>query len=72
MTELLEKAVAAASQLPAAEQDAVASVIPAELHAESCWRDVLSKDPEKLRRLAEQAREHMKAGRTKELDIHEV
>jgi hypothetical protein len=37
MTQLLERAFAAASKLPAAEQDAVASFLLAEIESEHRW-----------------------------------
>jgi hypothetical protein len=61
MTELLEKAVAAAATRPADEQDALASLLLSELEAEDRWAEVLRKDPAKLRRLAEEAIEEIRA-----------
>ena len=68
MTELLEKAVAAAATRPPDEQDALASLLLLELEAENHWTEVLRKDPAKLQRLAEQALEEIRAGRIVELD----
>ncbi len=69
MTKLLEEAISAAVQLPEADQDAVASLIRAELDAEKRWQEALARDPEKLRRLADQARADIQAGRTKPMDL---
>ena len=44
MTELLEKAVAAAASRPPDEQDALASLLLSELEAETRWAEVLRKD----------------------------
>ena len=65
MTKLLETAFAAASDLPAAEQDDLA----AEILDEIAWERGSQGDPgrEKLRRLVEQAREDIRAGRVREL-----
>ena len=68
MTELLEKAVAAAATRPPDEQDALASLLLSELDAANRWSEVLRKDPAKLQRLAEQAVEEIRSGRTAELD----
>ena len=68
MTELLERAVAAAASRPPDEQDALASLLLTELEAENRWAEVLSKAPTKLQRLAEQALEEIRAGRAAELD----
>ena len=68
MTELLEKAVAAAATRPPDEQDALASLLLSELEAENRWAEVLRKDPAKLQRLAEQALEEVRADRITELD----
>ena len=68
MTELLEKAVAAAATRPPDEQDTLASLLLSELEAEKRWTDVLRKDPGKLQRLADEALQEMRAGRITELD----
>ena len=68
MTELLEKAVAAAATRPPDEQDALASLLLSELEAENRWAEVLHKDPSKLKRLTEEALEEIRAGRVEELD----
>ncbi|HYM10903.1 MAG TPA: hypothetical protein VEU62_09220 [Bryobacterales bacterium] len=72
VTELLEKAIAAAAELPAEEQEALASLMLSELAAEKRWDESLAKDPAKLRRLADEALEEIRAGRTKELNVDEL
>jgi DNA-binding protein H-NS len=56
MTELLQKALQKVATLPQEEQDAIASQIIETLQDEAAWKQTLAKDPEKLRRLAEEAR----------------
>ena len=68
MTDLLAKAVAAVDKLPTVEQDTVAALILAELQAEERWKELFAKDPSKLQRLAEQAREDIRQGRAEPLD----
>ena len=72
MTRLLEEAVAAMARLPAGDQDAVASLILAELEAEKGWQEALAKNPEKLQRLADEALEDIRAGRVTGLDVRAI
>jgi hypothetical protein len=72
VTELLEKAIRVAAELPAKDQDALASLMLEELAAERRWAEVLRSSPEKLRKLADQALDDIRAGRTRELDFDEL
>ena len=72
MTKLLEQAIVAASNLAPEDQDAVASLILAELDAEEKWQEALTRDPGKLAKLADEALEEIRAGRSKPLDIDEI
>jgi hypothetical protein len=68
MTELLESALRKVAMLPQDEQDAIASQIIETLLDEAAWREKLAHDPEKLRRLAEEARQEHRRGETRPLD----
>lgn len=70
MTELLQKAFEEASKLPPDEQDAIASVLLAELADEEKWDATLAstKSQQLLRTLAERARQEYQSGATEKLD----
>ena len=68
MTKLLEKALEKISALPGDEQDAIASQILAELEDEAAWAKRFSAQGGKLRRLADEALEEHRKGRTRPLD----
>jgi hypothetical protein len=65
MTKLLEKALSEASKLPESEQDAVASIVLAELASEERWSAALAGSQDKLAKLAESALAEYSTGRTK-------
>ena len=67
MTKLLEKAIQEVAKLPAAEQDAVATILLEELTSERRWAESLAKSQDKLAELAQEAVAEYKAGRTKPL-----
>jgi hypothetical protein len=68
MTELLENALRKVAQLPREEQDAIASQIIETLQDEAAWKEKLARNPEKLRRLAEEAKHEHERGETRPLD----
>ena len=68
MTELLEHALRKVAMLPREEQDAMASQIIETLEDEAAWKATLARDPGKLRRLAEDARQEHREGKTAPLD----
>jgi hypothetical protein len=68
MTELLEEALRKVAALPRDEQDAIASQIIETLRDESLWKEKLARNPEKLRRLADNAQEESRCGETRPLD----
>ena len=68
MTELLKDAFAKASELPAAEQDVLASRLLAELAEEDEFDCAIAASPDKLARLAREALAEHRAGHTEELD----
>jgi len=69
MTHLLEKAFAHAAKLPAAEQDAVATLMLAELESEQRWAQVFAGSQDKLEELADEALKEFAAGKTRPLDL---
>ena len=68
MTKLLKKAFTEASSLPPAEQDAVGQWLLAELAAERRWDEAFASSQSALERLADEALEDQRAGRTRKLD----
>lgn len=69
MSKLLRKAFEKASQLPEREQDELGRWLLEALEADDRrWSTIYAKSPDKLRRLADQALEAFRAGRTEELD----
>jgi gamma-glutamyl:cysteine ligase YbdK (ATP-grasp superfamily) len=72
MTKLLEKVLKKASQLSESEQDELASVILNEIASEKRWRIAFSKSQDKLSKLADEALEEFKKGKTKPLNLDEL
>ena len=69
MTQLLERAFAAASKLPEPEQDAVASLLLAELESEGRWSEAFAESQEQLAALADEALREFDAGETQPMDL---
>jgi len=72
MTKLLEKVLKKASQLSESEQDELASVILSEITSEKRWRIAFSRSQDKLSKLADEALEEFKKGKTKPLNVDEL
>lgn len=68
MTNLLKKAFDAAAKLPPADQDALAAAILEEVAADGLWDAAFARRPDALKRLAEEAVNEYRAGRTRPLD----
>ena len=68
MTKLLEKAFTEASHLMPDEQDAVAEWLLAELASERRWEKAFAASRSTLERLADEALEDHRTGRTRKLD----
>ncbi len=68
MTKLMEKAIEALRSLPEDKQDLVAGSLLSELEEDRKWDETSVKHAESLRRLADEAFEERRAGRTAELD----
>lgn len=69
MTQLLERAFAAASKLPEPEQDAFASLLLAELDAEQRWSAAFAATQDPLSELADEALREFGAGQTHPMDL---
>ena len=69
MTQLLERAFAAASKLPTTEQDAFASLLLAELDSERRWTNTFAATQDQLASLADEALRELEAGETQPMDL---
>lgn len=69
MTQLLERAFNQISLLPETEQDAVASLLLAELDSEHRWSDSFASSQDELARLAEEALQEYNEGMTLPMDF---
>jgi hypothetical protein len=65
MTQLLEKAIQRAQELPLAEQDVVASLILEEIESERGWQERFGSSQDLLAKLAQEALDDLQAGRTR-------
>ena len=72
MGQLLEKAVAEASKLPEAEQEAVGAWLLAELESERRWDDLFARSHDLLSEMAADAIREDEAGLTQPLDPHDM
>ena len=68
MTQALTTAIAAATKLPAAEQDALAAILLEEIASEQRWTQSFAKSEHVLESLAAEALAEFRAGKTKPLD----
>jgi DnaJ-domain-containing protein 1 len=68
MTQLLEDALRKVGKLSEDEQNAIASQILEALEDEEVWDKMLRKNPAKLRKLAAEALEEHRRGKTRPLD----
>ncbi|MFO0792783.1 MAG: hypothetical protein U0586_01845 [Candidatus Brocadiaceae bacterium] len=69
MTKLLKKAFHEASKLPVVEQNALAKWVLEELETERKWEQMFAESEDILDRLADEALDTHKKGKTKPLDI---
>ena len=72
MTELLTKAVSEISKLPPREQDAMASLILAEIESEKRWDEQFAKSPDMLGKMADEALKEYLEGKTEPLDPDKI
>ena len=68
MTELLEQAIIKLKNLPASQQNAMATMILEELEDEQRWDEAFERSPDKLALLAAEAMAEYRAGKTQPLD----
>jgi hypothetical protein len=69
MTKLLERAFEEASRLPEMEQNALAKWLLDELHSEREWARAFAESEDVLERLADEALEYKRKGKTTPLNI---
>jgi len=69
MTKLLNEAFKKASELPETEQDSLAKWLLEELESEREWDRLFAQSQDALRRLAKEALEAHKLGKTKPMDF---
>jgi len=72
MTHLLEQAIAELSRLSDEKQDAIASLILAELEDEKQWEAAFQESEEQLKRVADKVRADIRAGRTRKMDLNDL
>jgi hypothetical protein len=72
MTNKLKKAFDAAAKLPPAEQDALAAAILEEVKVDGLWDASFANKPGALERLADEALEEHRSGRTRPLDPEQL
>ena len=72
MTRLLQKAFKEASKLPVVDQNALAKWLLDELEAEKKWEQTFADSENILDRLADEALEAHKRGKTKLLDVNQL
>ena len=68
MTNLLKEAFDKASELPPEEQDTFARFLLAELESEARWSQAFARSQDVLAKLADEALEEFRAGKTEILD----
>ena len=69
MTQLLARAFEEASKLSLSEQDAVASLVLAELESERRWTTAFSSSQDQLGDLADEALQEFRRGETQLMDL---
>jgi len=74
LTQLMEQAVARASQLPEEDQDALAAILLREIESERRWDDLFSRPASValLARMADEALAEADAGRCSQLNVDEL
>ena len=68
MTNLLDEAYAAAKELPEEEQEAIGAVLLAEIDADRRWDELFAQPSDVIERMADQALEDHRLGKTIPLD----
>ncbi|MEI8373682.1 MAG: hypothetical protein WCJ35_12715 [Planctomycetota bacterium] len=67
MTSLLQSVVQRALALPEEQQNALAALLLEEIESEQCWQESFARSPDVLDKLAEEALEEDREGRTMDL-----
>jgi hypothetical protein len=68
MSKLLDQAIQEAQKLPESEQEAIGAWLLAELESDRRWDDLFSKPSSAIERMAQEALDEYRAGRTTALD----
>ena len=68
MTNLLDEAYAVAKELPEEEQEAMGALLLAEIDADRHWDELFAQPSDVIERMADQALEDHRQGRTRPLD----
>lgn len=69
MTNLLEKAIKKAGKLPEKEQNVIAEIILEEIEDEKKWEGKFKNNQRKISKLADEAIEEYKVGKTESLKL---
>ena len=74
MTQLMEQAIAKATQLSDEEQNAIASMILREIESEQRWDDLFAqtRSVDCLSRLADEAMAEVRSGKVQKLDLDDL
>lgn len=72
MRALLSEAIKRIEKLPADLQDEIAKQIMDDIENERNWQEALSKPQKKIERLAEEALEDSKAGKTRKIGFNKL
>lgn len=72
MTQLLQQAIAELQKLPAPDQDAIATMILAEITDEKNWDEAFANSQDQLSSMADKVREDIRAGRVRDQGIDEL
>jgi hypothetical protein len=72
MTQLLENAFSEASLLPEADQNALAQWLLEEIHSERRWMKAFAESADVLEKLADEALEEKRQGKTTLLNIEQL
>jgi hypothetical protein len=74
MSQLMERAIQEARQLPESDQEAIASIILQEIDAERRWEELFARpeSAELLSRMADEALVEVRSGRARKLDLKEL
>lgn len=69
MTALLQEAVQKATALPEEQQNALASILLEEMESERRWQESFARSTDALDKLAEEALEEHRQGKTRDLNV---